>query len=167
MNEPEEKQSDQTAMQEPVVTPTSGGVGKPPERRVRAAAVGIFSGPLPPPEILARYDEIVPGAADRILVMAEKQADHRRYLERRVIDSDMTRSAQGLILGFVLVLVLGLGGIGLMAAGQSVNGLVALLGTLVTMAGIFVYAHESRKRERQERSKSAEERAEEQLSLFE
>jgi uncharacterized membrane protein len=30
------------------------------------------SGPLPPPAIIAQYDEIVPGAAERIIQMAEK-----------------------------------------------------------------------------------------------
>ena len=33
----------------------------------------MYSGPIPPPEALARYEEIQPGAADRILKMAEKQ----------------------------------------------------------------------------------------------
>ena len=33
-----------------------------------------FSGPLPHPEILAKYEDILPGAATRILEMAEEQA---------------------------------------------------------------------------------------------
>lgn len=32
----------------------------------------MYSGPIPPPEALARYEEIQPGAADRIIKMAEK-----------------------------------------------------------------------------------------------
>lgn len=32
-----------------------------------------FSGPLPPPEYLDAYEKTLPGAPDRILVMAEKQ----------------------------------------------------------------------------------------------
>lgn len=31
-----------------------------------------FSGPMPPPSILSGYEKILPGAADRILSMAEK-----------------------------------------------------------------------------------------------
>ena len=40
-----------------------------------------FSGPVPPPEILAQYDQVLPGAADRILQMAEREqlAAPRRY----------------------------------------------------------------------------------------
>jgi uncharacterized membrane protein len=41
----------------------------------------VHSGPLPPPEDLAKYNMIVPDAAERILRMAEKQQAHRMELE--------------------------------------------------------------------------------------
>ena len=41
-----------------------------------------LSGPLPPPEMLAQYEEILPGAAERILSMAERQAEHRQKMEQ-------------------------------------------------------------------------------------
>ena len=34
--------------------------------------------PLPPPEEFAKYEEILTGAADRILSIAERQAGHRQ-----------------------------------------------------------------------------------------
>lgn len=37
-----------------------------------------FSGPLPPAESFARYEEVLPGAADRIMRMAEKEQDNRK-----------------------------------------------------------------------------------------
>ena len=40
-----------------------------------------FSGPIPPPEILAKYEELKPGFAERIIKMAEEQGKHRRLLE--------------------------------------------------------------------------------------
>src|SRR5258705_11795241 len=36
----------------------------------------IYQGPLPPPENFAAYEHVLPGAADRILKMAENQAAH-------------------------------------------------------------------------------------------
>lgn len=36
-----------------------------------------WSGPLPPPAELERIDEIIPGGADRLLCMAEKEQTHR------------------------------------------------------------------------------------------
>jgi len=41
-----------------------------------------YQGPITPPELLRQYDEIVPGAADRILEMAEEQSKHRQSCER-------------------------------------------------------------------------------------
>ena len=36
-----------------------------------------FSGPIPPPETMAKYENIVLGAAERILKMAENEASTR------------------------------------------------------------------------------------------
>ena len=41
-----------------------------------------FQGPLPPPAVLAQYENIHSGFADRIISMAETQAAHRQSLER-------------------------------------------------------------------------------------
>lgn len=40
-----------------------------------------FSGPIPPPDILAHYEKIAPGFAERILAMAERQTQSRIALE--------------------------------------------------------------------------------------
>src|SRR3990167_6669765 len=64
-----------------------------------------FSGPLPPPETLKKFDEVVPGAAERIIKMAEGQFVHRTELEKLVIKSDVERSKWGQILGFVIAVV--------------------------------------------------------------
>ena len=37
----------------------------------------FFSGPLPPPELFKQYEEILPGSANRILKMAEKEQNIR------------------------------------------------------------------------------------------
>ena len=41
-----------------------------------------FSGPIPPPNIIKGYEEVLPGSADRILAMAEKQSNHRQEMEK-------------------------------------------------------------------------------------
>ena len=57
-----------------------------------------FSGPIPPPQILQQYNNIVPDAAERIIHMAEKQSDHRMGLERKVVDSNILKSYLGMII---------------------------------------------------------------------
>ena len=41
----------------------------------------FHQGPLPPAATFAQYDEVVPGAAERLLAMAEKDAEHVREVE--------------------------------------------------------------------------------------
>jgi uncharacterized membrane protein len=50
----------------------------------------MFSGPVPPPELLAGYEKVLPGMADRILTMAEKEGDHRRAMERLSMETQST-----------------------------------------------------------------------------
>ncbi len=119
-------------------------------------AVGIrleqsFSGPIPPPDILMRYNDIVPGAAERIIKMAEEQSVHRKELEKKVIDSDISRSRWGQILGFFIAIV------GLMVSGwistygNAVAGGFIGVGTLASLVGVFMYGSSIRSREREEK----------------
>jgi hypothetical protein len=49
----------------------------------------ITQGPLPNPEILDRYEQILTGAADRIMAMAEDEARHRHEMEKMVLEADI------------------------------------------------------------------------------
>src|SRR5213592_1328991 len=77
----------------------------------------MFSGPLPPPEVLTKYNEAVPNAAERILVLAERQAEHRQKLEAKVIASNTFNQTLGSIFAFILGLAAIGGGIYLIAMG--------------------------------------------------
>lgn len=60
-----------------------------PEQRsivLRAIKQESFSGPIPHPELLQKYDEVKPGFAERIISMAERQLDHRINCEDKVVD---------------------------------------------------------------------------------
>ena len=45
-----------------------------------------FEGPIPPPDMLAHYEEVLPGAAERIITFAERQQDDRMRVNERVLD---------------------------------------------------------------------------------
>lgn len=78
-----------------------------------------WDGPLPPPGALQHYDAVVPGAANRILEMAENQQrniaelrkaasereDKALSLADKTLTSDASQSRTGLWLGFILPLV--------------------------------------------------------------
>ena len=106
-----------------------------------------FSGPLPPPEILEYYNRIIPDGANRILKLVEQQQGHRHHLEKTVVEGDVKRADKGLIFGFIVALIIAIGGMVLIGIGCDISGLVLILGGIATLAGIFVYSKQTRKKE--------------------
>ena len=49
-------------------------------------SIQAFEGPIPPPDMLAHYEEVLPGAAERIITLAERQQDDRTRVNERVLD---------------------------------------------------------------------------------
>lgn len=110
-----------------------------------------FSGPLPPPDVLKKFDEVVPGAAERIIKMAEEQSAHRKDLERKVIESDIARSKWGQALGFFIAIA-GLTVSAVIAIyGSSIAGGIIGVGTLASLVGVFMYGSSTRSKERVEK----------------
>jgi len=74
-----------------------------------------FEGPIPHPEILAVYNQIIPDGADRILKLAESETAHRQAMEKKAVNAEIeglknealdTRRGQifGLIIGVTTVI---------------------------------------------------------------
>jgi len=121
------------------------------EQIATVTAVQAFSGPLPHPDILRKYEEIVPGAAQRIIKMAEDQTSHRKDLESKVIHSNIVREKWGQTLGFIIAIV-GLIVAGLVGVfGSAVAGGAIGIATLASLVGVFMYGSRVRSKERQEK----------------
>lgn len=122
------------------------------ERRhsLTVSRTGIaFRGPLPPPHILRGYEEVVPGAAERILAMAEKQSHHRLSLEALVTTANVKAQVRGQWMAFVLAtLVVGAGG-ALLWLDRSLAGFVAILSAVAGLAAVFLGGRWASARERQ------------------
>ncbi|HEY5105368.1 MAG TPA: DUF2335 domain-containing protein [Caulobacteraceae bacterium] len=79
---------------EPYVEPSKV---EPAARAVVKAvtAASFHRGPLPPPSDLALYDRALPGAAERIVAMAEKNQDHRHAQEAKMVARRLTFQERG------------------------------------------------------------------------
>ena len=96
---------------------------------------------LPAPEELARYEKVVPGGAERILEMAEKQSRHRREMEERSVAAEICGARIKQVLTFVLALATGvLGGV-LLITGSELAGLMVLLVDAAAVVGIAIYGN--------------------------
>ncbi len=101
-----------------------------------------YSGPLPDPLTFSQYDDIVPGAADRILQMAELNARHMREMEEKhlqaQIDADIRRHKEvgrgqnyaicSVAMSFsvaVVALLLGYPSVAATICGVTIGGIVA------------------------------------------
>lgn len=114
-----------TRHSDPVRLPPESPGSAPSPQRVTTVQAAVFSGPLPPPEILKQYDEISPGLADRIVSLTENQSRHRQELEKTVIRTRSRNETLGQIFAFILSLGVMGGSIWLISLGKSVEGLSA------------------------------------------
>lgn len=55
--------------------------GLPESVRLAAIQQSQYSGPLPPPALYQEFEKVLPGSAERILAMAEKEQSHRHEWE--------------------------------------------------------------------------------------
>lgn len=97
------------------------------------------SGPLPDVETLQGYNEIIPNGGERLMLQVEKQGDHRRKLEGRVINWNNFQSLLGQLFGLIIA-----AGFLYACYELAMNGhdtVAGILGgtTIVSLVGIFVY----------------------------
>ena len=93
-----------------------------------------YSGPLPTPSMLAGYNDVLPGAADRIMTMAEKQAAHRQEKEIIKVRTEARDSLLGIASATLLCLIIV--GCGTTIALVVRNSAAVICGSVLDFAGI-------------------------------
>lgn len=117
--------------------PNPGGDLPPELVAVFYRAVRMYSGPVPPPEIMEGYKQIDPTFPERMFAMAERQSEHRISLESKRVQSDGGNERLGLILGAVIVLAVLVCGTVIILNGKSWFGFGLILVAAVGLVGVF------------------------------
>lgn len=117
---------------------------------VRYSAASYHSGPLPAPETLFQYNEIAPGAADRIIGMAEREQRHRHDTDRGLLRIYSRNTAGGLVSATLIGLAAIGGGAYGMAHGGDIAGAGVALGGLASLVWVYVAGKKSEERQEQE-----------------
>ncbi|MDA1317085.1 MAG: DUF2335 domain-containing protein [bacterium] len=112
----------------------------------------MYSGPLPHPEMLAKYEKIHKGISNRIVRMAEKQSEHRQKIEIKVIDSNILNEKLGMVLAFIISISVIVGGIFLISVGKNIQGLVTL-GSIIALQLYNYYIQQKKEGKIQEKNK--------------
>lgn len=97
------------------------------------AVAEYYSGPLPHPEHLEHFDRVLPGAADRILTMAEREQSHRHTWEQRELRSSILTERMGLFGGVLVAIGLIVGAVVCAVYGQTVIGGALVAASAVSM----------------------------------
>lgn len=63
------------------------------------AQESIYSGPLPPPQMLAEFDKVHPGTAERIITLTEKEQAHRHRMQEYGLKSSKRTEFTGTLIG--------------------------------------------------------------------
>lgn len=148
----EEDEGPSDAIQHLLQTPQ----GKAAIQKILVTAIAVHeerhSGPLPPPRQLIEYDKAVPGGAERIFQMAEREQAHRHEIQRSeaqlrqaTIQHIKSRETRGQHYGASLAFgVLALGAV--MVFLGHVNIAAGLVGsTMVAIASVFVIRQRQKK----------------------
>ncbi|MGA8151018.1 MAG: DUF2335 domain-containing protein [Terriglobales bacterium] len=102
--------------------------------------------------MLIKYNEAFPGAAERIVAMAEKQSTHRESIETTVVTAGVESQTRGSWFAFIIAMTAILSGVYLIKLGKDTEGLSAIIGSLVALAGVFVYGKKKESTELKEKS---------------
>ncbi len=122
--------------QQPTEQPTSN-----PAQNTRQTSIMVsqsFAGPLPHPSILQKYEEICPGAANRIIKVFEGQVKHRQGIEGKVIGSNVLNERLGIIAAFVITITMILVGAGLLMYDKKIEGLATIFIPLAFQAYNYI-----------------------------
>ena len=111
-----------------------------------------YEGLIPPPAMFAEFERILPGSANRILTIAEKQTGHRHKIETRVIWFDGGKSILGLLLAF-LVIVVGIAtGAYLILKDKSIEGFLTIFSPIATVAAAYMWQQTNNQQNKKDKS---------------
>ena len=80
--------------------------------------------------------------------MAEEQSRHRQHLEKRTIEANIQAQKRGQVFGFLVGAAGVLGGFYLVSIGKDGYGIAAVLGSIASLVGVYIYGKERTERER-------------------
>ena len=112
------------------------------------AVYSHFSGPLPPPDVLNRYDQ---ETRQVITTESVENRRHRSKMESRRQILLFVWDYLTLGAAFFLALILISGSIDIIRSGQSIEGLLGLGGSVSLIAGAFLFKDRKRRRDLNER----------------
>lgn len=99
----------------------------------------IRTGPIPSPAEIGEYERILPGSADRLIKMAEKEQTHRHQIESRGQRHRLGITFVGQLFAFLMGMSGIAGGVYLVKYDKPITGFGVFFTSLATLTGVFFY----------------------------
>lgn len=96
------------------------------------------SGPLPNPAVLAGYEAVQNGFAERIVAMAEREQEHRHSMDRLDVSQSYRLASRGQLFALVALAIMAALAITLAVVGEPVWATVAGGVDVAAVVGVFI-----------------------------
>lgn len=112
----------------------------------------FYSGPMPSPELIMKYNTVVPGFGDKLCQEFLIQGTHRRDLESKVVNSNCESTKRGQWLSFILYLTAIVGGVLTTSLTKNPWSLSLSCGALISI--VINYSHQKNRSDEELHNKS-------------
>lgn len=124
-----------------------------------------WEGPIPPPDVMRQFEDVVPGFPERIMRMTEERASHRIQIEAErvqiekiVVIGESKRAYLGVASAFILSLLMIAIGAYAIIWGNPWVGVAVIGADIAALAAVFIYGTNSRRRERERKAADSDAR---------
>lgn len=125
------------------LNPTDDTVGDGSVAHQIVSRSAFFSGPLPPPELLAAYEGVQHGLAERIVAMAEKEQSFGHEITRAALEAENSEHKRGQTYALAVSMAAFITSFGLACIGAIWPSAVVGGATVVGLVTAFVLGRKS------------------------
>ena len=117
------------------------------QRQVVLQKLEIYQGDLPHPDILKGYQDLDSDAAKKIIDNGIAESQHRREMEDKYVSGNIASHKLGQLFGFIIALVVIIGGIYLIATDKQIAGSILTGTTALGLIGLFTGNSQNKNKE--------------------
>ena len=117
------------------------------QRQVVLQKLEIYQGDLPHPDILKGYQDLDSDAAKKIIDNGIAESQHRREMEDKYLSGNIASHKLGQLFGFIIALVVIIGGIYLIATDKQIAGSILTGTNALGLIGLFTGNSQNKNKE--------------------
>lgn len=120
-----------------------------PEEKELISTMISYSGPLPPPEYLRGYAEVMEDAPKRIFGWVEDQQAHRHSMEKEHLSNSFRIHNRGMLFGLIITMLFMAMGFTLIIMDKEVIGITLMAPFIITLATLIITRTRGNEREKE------------------